>query len=158
MLPDNEDEYEDDDDQADDDQSDDDQSDDDSSDDDQADDGEQDDDQHADAHQAIAQAAPGQVDAHRDMLSEVFRTLQGQGVDTDNLASQAGANSTDPNEMSHGDLIQTTLALARQHPEVVAMISQRFPAAQGILSSVVGSADGGQGGIGGMLGGMLGKL
>lgn len=109
-----------------------------------------------DVHQAVASAPPAAVDAHRDMLSEVFQTLEGQGVNTSALAAQAGAGTTDPNQMSHTDLIQTTLALARQHPEVVQMVAQRFPEAQGILNTVLSS--GGPGGSGGLLGSILGRL
>lgn len=113
-----------------------------------------------DAHEAVANAAPEEVDAHRNMLSEVFQTLEGQGVNTAALAGQAGASTADPCEMSHGDLISTTLALARQHPEVVQMVAQRFPQAQGLLNMVLssGGAQGGGGGLGGMLGGLLGRL
>ena len=120
------------------------------------------DDEQVDANQAVAQAGPEEVDAHKDMLSEVLGHLGGQGVDVQGLLGQAGVGTTDPSQMSHSDLISTTLALARSHPEVVQMIAQRFPAAQGLLGSVLGSgaaqgaeaqADGG-----GMLGGLLGRF
>ncbi len=107
--------------------------------------------------QALAGAAPEEVDAHRSLLSEAMQMLQGQGVDTDAVASQAGAATTDPQQMSHGDLLSTTLALARQHPEVLQMVAQRFPAAQGLLGSVLGGG-GGQAAGGGLLGGLLGRL
>lgn len=126
--------------------------------DDEAQDNGQDDEQDADAPdalQAVAGAAPEAVDAHRDMLSEVFQTLEGRGVDTSGLAAQAGVGTTDPSEMSHGDLISTTMVLAREHPEVLQTVSERFPAAQGILGSVLG---GSQGGGGGLLGGLLRRL
>ncbi len=108
------------------------------------------------AHQAIAGAAPEEVDAHRDMLSRVMQTLQGQGVDTAALAGQAGASTDDPSAMSHGDLVSTTLALAREHPEVMQTVSQQFPEAQGLLGSVLGSGESGGGGLGSLLGGFLG--
>lgn len=107
--------------------------------------------------QALASAPAEQVDAHRNLLSEAMQMLQGQGVDTDAVASQAGAATTDPQQMSHGDLLSTTMALARQHPEVLQMVSQRFPEAQGLLGSVLGGG-GGQSAGGGLLGGFLGKL
>lgn len=115
-----------------------------------------------DAAQAVAQADPEAQDAHKDMLSEALGHLSGQGVDVGSLLGQAGVGTTDPSQMSHGDLVSTTLALARSHPEVVAMIAQRFPAAQGLLGSVLGSgaAPGaeGQAAGGGMLGGLLGRF
>lgn len=122
----------------------------------------QEDNQQGDAAQALAQADPETQDAHKNMLSEALGHLSGQGVDVQSLLGQAGVGTTDPSQMSHGDLVSTTLALARAHPEVIAMISQRFPAAQGLLSSVLGSgaAPGaeGQAGGGGMLGGLLGRF
>lgn len=120
----------------------------------------QEDDGQGDATQAVAQADPDAQDAHKDMLSEVLGHLGGQGVDVQSLLGQAGVGTTDPNQMSHGDLVSTTLALARAHPEVVQMVAQRFPAAQGLLGSVLGggAAQGADGGAGGMLGGLLGRF
>ena len=117
-------------------------------------------DQQGDGEQAVAQAAPAEVDAHRDLLSQALGHLGGQGVDVQSLLGQAGVGTTDPSQMSHGDLVSTTLALARAHPEVIAMISSRFPQAQGLLSSVLGGggAAGAEGGGGGMLGGLLGRF
>ncbi len=91
------------------------------------------DDPQDDATQAVAQAAPEEVDAHRDMLSQALSHLGGQGVDVQGLLGQAGVGTTDPSQMSHGDLVSTTLALAREHPEVVQQIAGRFPEAQGLL-------------------------
>ena len=122
----------------------------------EADDQQSDEQDTQDVHQAVANAAPQKVDAHKDMLSEIFQTLEGQGVNTSNIAAQAGVNTTDPSEMSHGDLINSTLALARQHPEVVQMVAARFPEAQGLLSTVLG--EGAQGSGDGFLGGLLGRL
>ena len=122
----------------------------------------QDDDGQEDATQAMAQADPEAQDAHKDMLSEALGHLGGQGVDVQSLLGQAGVGTTDPSQMSHGDLISTTLALARAHPEVMQMVASRFPAAQGLLGSVLGgdAAAGaeGQAGGGGMLGGLLGRF
>jgi hypothetical protein len=124
------------------------------------DDDQQDGDQQGDGEQAVAQAAPAEVDAHRDLLSEALSHLGGQGVDVQSLLGQAGVNTTDPSQMSHSDLVSSTLALARAHPEVIAMISSRFPEAQGLLSSVLGGggAAGAEGGGSGMLGGLLGRF
>ena len=120
------------------------------------------DDGQGEATQTVAQADPEAQDAHKNMLSEALGHLGGQGVDIQSLLGQAGVGTTDPSQMSHGDLVSTTLALARAHPEVIAMISQRFPAAQGLLSSVLGSSAApgaeGQAGGGGMLGGLLGRF
>jgi hypothetical protein len=111
------------------------------------------------AMQALLGAAPQELDAHRNLLSEVFQTLEGQGVNTSDLAAQAGSATTDPCDMSHGDLVSTTLALAQQHPEIMQMVAQRFPETQGLLSTVLGGggAQGGGNG-GGFLGGLLGRL
>jgi hypothetical protein len=113
-----------------------------------------------DAAQAVAQADPEAQDAHRGLLGEALSHLGGQGVDVGGLLGQAGVGTTDPNRMSHGDLVSTTLALARAHPEVVQMVASRFPAAQGLLGSVLGA--GGQAGAegqgGGALGGLLGRF
>lgn len=109
-----------------------------------------------DLEQILANAAPEEVAAHRNVLSEVFQTLKGQGVDTGALAAQAGASTTDPQQMSHGDLISTALTLAREHPEVVQMVAQRFPEAQGLLGMVLGGSSAQP--SSGILGNILGRL
>ena len=121
---------------------------------------EQEDDGQGDAAQAVAQADPEAQDAHKDMLSEALGHLGGQGVDVQSLLGQAGVGTTDPSQMSHGDLVSTTLALAREHPEVMQMVASRFPAAQGLLGSVLGggAAQGDEAAGGGMLGGLLGRF
>ena len=116
------------------------------------------DDTQEDATQAVAQAAPEEVDAHRDLLSQALGHLGGQGVDVAGLLGQAGVGTTDPSQMSHGDLVSTTLALARAHPEVMQMVAARFPAAQGLLGSVLGAGGGQAAGDGGGLGGLLGRF
>ncbi len=109
--------------------------------------------------QALAGADPQDVDAHRGLLSEAMGMLQGQGVNTSALAGGAGASTDDPQQMSHGDLVQTTMALAQQHPEVLQSVAQRFPEAQGLLGSVLGGGAGqAEGGGGGFLGGLLSKF
>ncbi|MGI4789039.1 MAG: hypothetical protein ACRYFS_09335 [Janthinobacterium lividum] len=125
--------------------------------DDYQDDDQSQDDTQGDATQAVAQAAPEEVDAHRGLLSEVLGQLGGQGVNVQSLLGQAGVGTTDPSQMSHGDLVSTTLVLARSHPEVVTEVANRFPEAGGLLNDVLGA--GGQGGSGGgMLGGLLGRF
>jgi len=119
----------------------------------------QDDDQaQGDATQAMAQAAPEDVDAHRGMLSEILGQLGGHGVNVQSLLGQAGVGTTDPNQMSHGDLVSTTLALARSHPEMVTEVANRFPEAGGLLNDVLGAGGQGGAGGGGMLGGLLGRF
>ena len=108
--------------------------------------------------QAVAQTAPEEVDAHRDFLSQALGHLGGQGVDVQGLLGQAGVGTTDPSQMSHGDLVSTTLALVREHPEVVQQIAGRFPEAQGLLGSVLGAGGGQASPGGGMLGGLLGRF
>ena len=111
----------------------------------------------ADATQAVASASPEDVDAHRGLLSEALGMLGGQGVNVQSLLGQAGVGTTDPSQMSHGDLAATTMALARAHPEVVTEVANRFPEAGGLLNDVLGA--GGQGGAGGgMLQGLLGRF
>lgn len=107
------------------------------------------------AQQAVAGAAPEEVDAHRGLVGEALQMLQGQGGNPAELMQQAGVGTTDPNQMSHGDLVSTTLALARQHPEILALVARKFPQAQGLLSMVLG---GGSSGGGGMFGGLLGSI
>ncbi len=122
-----------------------------------ADDYQDDDQAQGDATQVMAQATPEDVDAHRGLLSEVMGQLGGQGVNIQSLLGQAGVGTTDPSQMSHGDLAATTMALAREHPEVMTEVANRFPEAGGLLSDVLGA--GGQGGAGGgMLGGLLGRF
>ena len=116
----------------------------------------QEDDTQGDATQAVTQAAPEEVDAHRSLLSEVLGQLGGQGINVQSLLGQAGVGTTDPSQMSHSDLVSTTLALARAHPEIVTEVANRFPEAGGLLNEVLGA--GGQGGSGGMLGGLLGRF
>lgn len=111
-----------------------------------------------DAHQAMANAAPEEVDAHRGLIGEALSYLQGQGINTQGLANQAGVGTTDPDQMSHGDLISMARTLAQEHPEVVQMAASRFPEAQGLLSSVLGGGSGQGGQQGGMFGGLLGKI
>jgi hypothetical protein len=124
--------------------------------DDQEDDQQGDGDQ-SEATQAVAQAAPEEVDAHRSLLSEALSALGGQGINVQSLLGQAGVSTTDPSQMSHSDLVSTTLALARAHPEVVTEIANRYPEAGGLLNDVLGA--GGQGGSGGgILGGLLGRF
>ena len=112
-----------------------------------------------DGTQTLAQAAPEAVDAHRDLLSQALGMLSGQGVNVQSLLGQAGTDETNPSQMSHSDLISTTMALAQQHPEVLAMVSSRFPQAAGLLGMLTGgqAAQGAEGGSG-MLGGLLGKF
>ena len=75
-------------------------------------------------------------------------TWAGRAWTSQSLLGQAGVGTTDPSQMSHGDLVSTTLALARAHPEVMQMVASRFPAAQGLLGSVLGggAAQGAEGG------------
>ncbi len=102
--------------------------------------------------QALAQAAPEEMDAHKSFLQDALGELGGQGVNVAGLLGQAGVGTTDPNAMSHSDLIATTLALARQHPEVVAMVASRFPQAQGLITSILGTGQPAGGALGGLLG------
>ncbi len=110
-----------------------------------------------DAAQAVAQASPEDVDAHRNLLSQVLGQLGGQGVNVQSLLGQAGVGTTDPAQMSHGDLVSTTLALARAHPEVLTAAANQFPEAGGLLNDVLGASGQGAGG-GSALTGLLGRF
>ncbi len=123
-----------------------------------ADDYQNDDQTQDDATQAVAQAAPEDVDAHRNLLSEALGMLGGQGVNVQSLLGQAGVGTSDPSQMSHSDLAATTMALARSHPEVVTEVANRFPEAGGLLNDVLGAGGQGGAGGGGMLQGLLGRF
>lgn len=119
----------------------------------------QDDDQTQDqATQAVASASPEDVDAHRGLLSEALGMLGGQGVNVQSLLGGAGVGTTDPSQMSHGDLAATTMALAQAHPEVMTEVANRFPEAGGLLNDVLGAGGQGGAGGGGMLQGLLGRF
>ena len=109
------------------------------------------------ATQAVAQAAPEDVDAHRNLLSQVLGQLGGQGVNVQSLLGQAGVGTTDPAQMSHSDLVSTTLALARAHPEVLTAVANQFPAAGGLLNDVLGASGQGAGGSSALTG-LLGRF
>jgi hypothetical protein len=123
-----------------------------------ADDYQDDDQAQDDAAQAVAQAAPEDVDAHRNLLSEALGMLGGQGVNVQSLLGQAGVGTTDPGRMSHSDLAATTMALAQAHPEVMTEVANRFPEAGGLLNDVLGAGGQGGAGGGGMLQGLLGRF
>jgi hypothetical protein len=127
----------------DDDDTDDDSQDDDSSSDDDQDDGNTDD----DGSSAIANASDDEVDAHRNMLGEALQHLSDNGIDVDELAERAGIDSSDVDALSHDDLTTLTQYLAQNHSDLLQNVSDRFPAAQGILGAITGGG-----------GGFLGKL
>ena len=105
--------------------------------------------------QALQNAAPAEADAHKDMLSEALGMLNGQGFDLGTLAQKFGLPHLDLNNMNPAQMVQLTQQLAQQHPEVVAEVVQRYPAAQGIVGYLTG---GGNSGGGGFLSGLLGKI
>lgn len=103
--------------------------------------------------QAVANASPAQQDAHKNMIGEALSQLSDRGIDIDALATKAGIDSSDVDELSHGDLASITGYLAQHHPEVLQQAQSQFPQANGILQSIAGS----QGGLGSLLGRFLGK-
>ncbi len=103
------------------------------------------------AEAAVANAHPDEVDAHRNMIGDVLSHLSDRGIDIDAIAEDAGVSSSDVQELTHGDLAGITQYLAQNHPELLQSVSDRYPAAQGILGAVTGG-----GGIGGILGRFLG--
>lgn len=90
-------------------------------------------------------AAPHEVEAHRSMIGEALQHLSDEGIDVDEIAEDAGINSSDVDALSNDDLATLTQYVAQNHPEVLQTVSDRFPAAQGLLSSLTG--DDGIGGI-----------
>ena len=130
---------------------DDDQDDDDSqTDSDDQDDSQGQDDQPSDGGASAVSNAPDHVvDAHRNMLGSALDNLKNQGVDVESLAEKAGVSSSDMDELSNGDLASMTSYLSANHPEVLQAAASRFPAAQGLLSSLTS-------GGGGFLGKFLG--
>ena len=109
-----------------------------------------------DAGEAVENASPAESDAHKGMLGEVLDMLQSQGIDLDQLAQQYGLPHVDVDNLNGAQLAQLTQQLATQHPELLAQVAERFPAAQGILGMLTGGGSGGAGGGG--LGGILGRL
>ena len=96
---------------------------------------------------AIENASDDEVDAHRNMLGEVIQNLADNGVDVDELAEKAGIESADVDALSHDDLATLTQYVAQNHSDLVQNVSDRFPAAQGLLGAITGGG-----------GGLLGKL
>ena len=105
--------------------------------------------------QALANVAPAEVDAHKDMLSEALGMLNGQGFDLGTIAQNFGLPHLDLNNLNAAQIVQLTQQLAQQHPEIVQEVAQRYPAAQGILGYLTGGSSTGGGGF---LGGILGKI
>jgi hypothetical protein len=91
------------------------------------------------AEQAVQNAAPHEVEAHRGFLSEALDALQQSGKDPNQVTQQAGAGNTDPQSMTPAQLASTTLQLARQHPDIVKAIGEKYPIAQPLLATIVGS-------------------
>ena len=124
---------------SDDDQSDSGGSDDDSQSDDSDDSGQSDDDSGA---QTVANAAPHEAAAHRNMIGDALQRLSDQGIDVDSLAERAGVQSSDVDELSHGDLAGITQYIAQHHPEALQAVESRYPAAQGLLGALTGGGGG----------------
>jgi hypothetical protein len=82
---------------------------------------------------------------HRNFIGEALQHLSDRGIDVEGLAEKAGVSSTDVNNLTEDDLGQLTQYIQQNHPEAIQAVSDRFPAAQGILSALGG-------------GGFLGKL
>jgi hypothetical protein len=107
----------------------------------------------------VQNAAPEAVDEQRGLLGEVLAYLSSQqGIDPRTIAEQAGVSTPNINSLNAGDLAQMTIHLARTHPEIVAMIAQRFPAAQQLLGLLTGGQAAPTGNGGGLLGGLLGQV
>ena len=109
--------------------------------------------------QALTEAAPHEVEAHRNMLGDALQSLSDKGIDVDALAEKAGVSSSDVDALNHDDLANLTQYVAQNHPEILQQVTDRYPAAQGLLGMVLGGNQGGSsGGSGGFLGGILGRF
>ena len=112
----------------------------------------------------LLQNANGEaVNAHKDLLSEALSQLSGQGMDLNQLAQMAGVGGTNVNALPPGDIVQLTQWVAINHPELLQMLAQQFPQAQGLLGLLTGgtpaaAGEGASGGGGGILGGLLGRV
>ncbi len=116
-----------------------------------------------DGAQMVDQAGGEAVDAHKNLLGEAVNLLNGQGMNLGQLAQMAGINTADVNALSAGDLVQLTQYLALNHPEILQMLAQQFPEAQGLLGLLTGgvpatAGEGASANGGGILGGLLGRV
>jgi hypothetical protein len=84
--------------------------------------------------------------AHRNFIGDALQHLSDRGIDVESLAEKAGVSSTDVNNLTQDDLGQLTQYVQQNHPEALQAVSNRYPQAEGILSSLGGG------------GGFLGKL
>ncbi|HEX5323279.1 MAG TPA: hypothetical protein VFW40_05790 [Capsulimonadaceae bacterium] len=113
----------------------------------------------ADGANTVNQAPEPQVDAHRNLLSEAFQMLGQQGGAPAHIAQQAQVSTTDPHAMNAEELVRTTLALARSHPQIVEEVASRYPQAQPIVGAILGSAaNAGNAQNSGLFEGLLAKL
>jgi hypothetical protein len=80
-----------------------------------------------------SQPAAKDVEASRGALGAVLSQLQDNGIDINALAAKAGIDTTDIDQMEHGDLIALAQHVATTHPEVAQSVLGDFPAAQGLL-------------------------
>ncbi len=122
------------------------------------------------ARDFLANAPQPEAQAHRDLLGNLLGEVAGQqGSSPQMIAQQYGAPTADTNSMGLDDIVRLTVNLARQHPEIVMMVAQRFPQAQGLIGHLLGGMGGGMfggqqpmqqggGGLGGLGGGLLGGL
>jgi hypothetical protein len=100
----------------------------------------------------VANASADEQDAHRNMLGTAMQHLADQGIDVDEIAENAGIDSSDVNALSHDDLATLTHYISENHPEVLQKAADDFPAAHGILGALMG----GGGGVGGFFGKLFG--
>ena len=113
--------------------------------------------------QMLQMAGGDEVNAHKDLLGQALSHLGGQGMDLGQIAQMAGVSTPDVNGLSMGDVVKLTQWVAVNHPEVLQMLVQHFPQAQGLLGLLTGGtpASAGEGASengGGILGGLLGRV
>ncbi|HEX5323169.1 MAG TPA: hypothetical protein VFW40_05230 [Capsulimonadaceae bacterium] len=86
-----------------------------------------------------SQPAPHEIEASRGALGAVLSKLQDNGVDIDALATRAGVDTTDVDDMEHEDLVALAQHVATTHPKVAQNVLGRFPVAQGLLGRFLGN-------------------
>ena len=113
--------------------------------------------------QLLQMAGGDEINAHKDLLGQALSHLSGQGMDLNQIAQMAGVGTPDVNALSPAHLVQLTQWVAVNHPEVLQMLAEHFPAAQGLLGLLTGrtpasAGEGASANGGGILGGLLGRV
>ncbi len=86
-----------------------------------------------------ADATQDEQDDHRAALGSLIDNLQSRGIDVDQLAQEAGVDTSDVNALEHDDAMTLTKYIASTHPELTQSVFSRFPVAQGLLGRFLGN-------------------